>query len=225
MDARRRSAGRRLKIIGGRDRVGEHPLGKLPPERVVLALIIVFLLARAILAATLDFTVDESYTIANARHLALSYYDHPPAQSWIVYAFSAVLGEGHAIRLPFILLFAGSSWLLFCLTRRLFGAEAGVWSVLALNLSAFFTVSAGTFVVPDGPLLFCLLAAALVVARSLFPAADPPSPWATWLLAGLWIGLGGLSKYHAGLFALGLACFFASSPARRRIFLQPAPYV
>lgn len=183
-----------------------------------------FLIGRLVLAATLDFTVDESYTIANARHLALSYYDHPPAQSWIVYAFMPVLGEGHAIRLPFILLFAGSSWLLFCLTRRLFGAEAGVWSVLTLNLSAFFTVSAGTFVVPDGPLLFCLLAAACVIARSLFPSAEAPSPWRTWLLAGLWIGLGGLSKYHAALFALGLLGFFASMPARRGTLFHPAPY-
>jgi len=200
------------------------PSSRLRPDRAALSLIALFLLGRLVLAATLDFTVDESYTIANARHLALSYFDHPPAQSWIVHAFMPLLGEGHAIRLPFILLFAGSSWLLFDLTRQLFSGEAGVWSVLTLNLSVFFTASAGTLVVPDGPLLFCLLAAALVIARGLFPAVHPPSPWRTWLLAGLWIGLAGLSKYHAILFALGVLCFFASIPARRAVFLHPAPY-
>jgi 4-amino-4-deoxy-L-arabinose transferase-like glycosyltransferase len=187
-------------------------------------LILAFLIWRLIVAAALGFTVDESYTIAAARQLSLSYFDHPPAQYWIVHAFMPILGEGHAARLPFILLFAGSSWLLYEVTRQLFSAQAGVWAVLSLNLSAFFTLSAGGFIVPDGPLLFCLLAAALVLARGLFPKGHAPSPWRTWLLAGLWVGLAGLSKYHAVLFVFGLLCYFASVPKHRHVLLQPAPW-
>jgi hypothetical protein len=195
------------------------------PDAAVLALILAFLVFRLILAATLGFTVDESYTIANARDLSLSYFDHPPLHYWIVHAFMPILGEGHAARLPFILLFSLTSWLLYRLTCQLFSAEAGMWAVLSLNLSAFFTVSAGGWIVPDGPLLFCLVAAALVVARSQFPSGDTPSPWRTWLLAGLWIGLAGLSKYHAILFVLGLMLYFATIPERRQVLLHPAPWV
>jgi hypothetical protein len=194
------------------------------PDSAVLALILAFLMFRLILAATLGFTVDESYTIANARELSLSYFDHPPLHYWIVHAFMPFLGDGHAARLPFVLLFSVSSWLLYLLTRQLFDAEAGIWAMLSLNLSAFFTYSAGDWLVPDGPLLFCLLAAALAVARGLFPSGDAPSPWRTWLLAGLWIGLAGLSKYHAALFALGLLLYFATVPGRRRDLLHPAPW-
>ncbi len=195
------------------------------PDAAVLGIIVVCLAFRLILAATLGFAVDESYTIANARHLQLSYFDHPPLHYWIVHAFMPILGHGHALRLPFIVLFAGSSWLLYLLTRRLFGDWAGMWAVLALNLSAFFTVSVGGFIVPDGPLVFFLLAAALVLANAFFAVAAAPSPWRTWIVAGFCIGLAGLSKYHAVLFAFGLLLYLVSVPARRRVLLHPAPWV
>ncbi len=193
-------------------------------EAMVLGLIFAFLAFRLMVAAALGLGVDESYTIANARDLSLSYFDHPPLHYWIVHAFMPILGEGHAARLPFIILFAGSSWLLYLLTSRLFSARAGVWAVLALNLSAFFTVSAGGFVVPDGPLIFFLLAAALTLANAFFGGAAAPSPWRTWVLAGICIGLAGLSKYHAVLFVFGLLLYLASVPARRRVLLHPAPW-
>ncbi|MBP9604387.1 MAG: glycosyltransferase family 39 protein [Chromatiaceae bacterium] len=194
------------------------------PARAVLALIGAFLVLRLILAATLGLGVDETYTLANARDLSLSYFDHPPLHYWLIHLLMPVLGEGRAARLPFILLFAGSSWLLFALTRHLFGGQAGFWAVLALNLSAFFTLSGGGLV-PDGPLQFFLLAAALVLARGLFPVGDPPSPWTTWLFAGLWLGLAGLSKYHGALFALGLMIYLVSVPSRRPLLRHPAPWV
>ncbi len=195
------------------------------PDALALALIAAFLVCRLILAATLGFSVDESYTIANARELGLSYFDHPPLHYWIEHAFMPVLGEGHALRLPFVALFAGSTWLLYLFTRALFGGFAGVWAVLTLNLSAFFTLSAGSWIVPDGPLIFCLLAAALTVARAFFTEAEAPSPWRTWPLTALWLGLAALSKYHAVLFALSLFFYLVSMPQRRRVFLHPAPWI
>lgn len=256
------------------------------PVRLVLALIAFFLIFRLLIAATLGLGVDETYTLASARDLSLSYFDHPPLHYWLIHATTPWLGEGRAARLPFVLLFAGSSWLLFALTRHLFGAQAGVWAVIALNLSAFFTLSGGGLV-PDGPLQFCLLATALTLAKGLFPRAagatdfvDPvhparpagqvhpaestapvhledrpqpadchhpeeqahpadsaghahppgstspaPSPWRTWPLAGFWLGLAGLSKYHAALFALGLLGYLLSLPPRRRLLRHPAPWV
>ena len=206
------------------------PLGRdFPyPERVVLALIGFFLVFRLLIAATLGLGVDETYTLASARDLSLSYFDHPPLHYWLIHFTTPWLGEGRAARLPFVVLFAGTSWLLFALTRHLFGAQAGVWTVLALNLSAFYTLSGGGLV-PDGPLQFCLLAAALVLAKGLFPHAEvsvlAPSPWLTWTLAGLWLGLAGLSKYHAVLFALGLVVFLLTLPQRRALLRHPAPWL
>jgi 4-amino-4-deoxy-L-arabinose transferase-like glycosyltransferase len=207
-------------------KLGESPSRLLrAPDAAALVIIATSLLVRLAIAATLGFSVDESYTLANARQLSLSYFDHPPAQSWIAWAFIPFLGDGHALRLPFVFLFAGSSWLLYRLTGRLFGASAGVWAVLGLNLSAFFLLSPGTWIVPDGPLIFFQLAAALTLARAFFPDSAAPSPWATWILTGAFIGLAALSKYHAVLFGLGVLLYVLSMPDVRRVLLHPAPWL
>lgn len=199
------------------------------PERTVAALIVVFAAFRLILAATLGLGVDESYGIGVSHDFELSYFDYPPLTYWLIHFFIPLVGDGRALRLPFIALFAGSSWVLYLLTRHLFGRTAGVWAVLALNLSAFFTL-AGSSVLTDGPLIFCLVAAAYTIARSLFPADAAASPWRTapwwaWLVAGFWFGLAGLSKYHAALIAVGLLLYLASTPARWKIVLQPAVWI
>lgn len=199
------------------------PFADAAPERVVAALIFVFLVFHLILTATLGLGVDECYAIGVSHDLKLFYYDHPPLHYWIAHAFMPLLGDGRALRLPFVAMFAATSWLMYLLARQLFGARAGIWAVLALNLSAFFTL-AGGWVMPDGPLMLCLTAAAYTIARALFPFRAPPSPWWTWLSAGFWIGLAGVSKYHVVLFVVGLLAYVVSAPKRRSLMLSPAPW-
>jgi hypothetical protein len=195
------------------------------PARMALAQIVAFALARLALAATLGPGFDEAYTIVVARRLDLSYFDHPPLHQWIAHYAALALGEGAATRLPFVALFAATGWLTFALTRRLFGARAGLVALFALNVSAFFLVSAGGWVVPDGPLLFALAGAALTLAKLFFDAPSRRAVWGLWLAAGLWLGLAGLSKYSAALFVVGLVAFVALSPRQRRWFAHPAPYL
>src|ERR1700730_2305645 len=155
----------------------------------------------------MGFGFHASYTIAISRRLDLSYFDHPPLHQWLAHFSALILREGPALRLPFIALFAATGWLTFALTRDLFGARAGFWAVFGLNATAFFLVSAGSWVVPDGPLLLTLAAAALVFARLFFGRAEPGAAWRLWLAGGFWLGLAGLSKYNAVFFALGLLAF------------------
>jgi 4-amino-4-deoxy-L-arabinose transferase-like glycosyltransferase len=196
------------------------------PDRVALAIIAVFALLRLLLAATVGLSFDEAYTVSVAHSLDLSYYDHPPLQYWIAHLFLPLLGNGRVARLPFIALFAGTSWLLYRLTERLFHARAGVLAVLALNCSGCFTFGLGTMVEPDGPLMFATLAAALTLTRVLFPARETESTrLVVWLQSGLWIGVAALSKYHAVLFAAGLLLFLLSVPHQRRRLHGAAPWL
>ena len=199
----------------------------IKPTAAVTSIIAVFLAVRLVLMLAVGFGIDEAYTLASARSLRLSYFDHPPLHIWLAHLTSLLVGETLWVRLPFVLLFAASGWLLFLVTRHLYDSRAAVWSVLALNLSIFFTVSAGGWIVPDGILIFCLLAAVLTLLPVLIPKAGSKlaSPWRAWLLAGLWFGLAGLSKYNAVLIALGLVAFVVASPRHRRWLAHPAPYV
>ena len=67
-----------------------------------------------------------AYTIVVARGSILSYFDHPPLHQWIAHFAALPLGEGAATRLPFIALVRRDRLADFALTRRLFGARAGL---------------------------------------------------------------------------------------------------
>lgn len=196
------------------------------PARATLAVIAGALLLRLAMGAAIGLGTDESYTVAISRSLSWSYFDHPPLHQWLTHATALLLGEGRQVRLPFILLFAGTSWLLFLLTRRLYGASAGFWAVVTLNLAGFFTLSAGSWIVPDGLLLFFLALAAWALARECFPApGERRASFFNWLLAGMALGLAGLAKYHAALAALGLAVFLLATPRGRMAVRNPAPWL
>jgi 4-amino-4-deoxy-L-arabinose transferase-like glycosyltransferase len=194
--------------------------------RKVLWLILVMTLARLATAAAMGLGMDESYTTAISRDLHLSYFDHPPLHQWIAHFAGEAFGYGRWARLPFIALFAGSTWLMYRLGTRLFDEQAGLWAALALNLSIFFTVAAGEWVLPDGPLTFCELGATLTVVHILFPHENERErPWLLWLGAGVWLGLAALSKYQAATVGLGLALALVVLPQGRRRLMHPAPWI
>jgi hypothetical protein len=194
-------------------------------DRLAAAVIAGFLVARLIFANLLGPGIDESYTLAIARNLSLSYFDHPPLHQWIAHFAALTLGEGAATRLPFIFLFAATGWILYRLTGDLFGPRAATIALFSLNVAPFFFASAGTWVVPDGPLLFGLAVAGWALSRLFFLTAPDRSPvWGLWLLAGVGLGVAGLSKYSAALSAAGLTAFVLMAPKQRRWLTHPAPY-
>ena len=196
------------------------------PAALAAALILSCMALRLLLMLTVGFGNDEAYTIASARTLHLSYFDHPPLHLWLAHAAALAFGETRWVRLPFVVLFCATGWLVFLLTRRFYGGRAALWALLCLNLSPFFVLSAGGWVVPDGPLLPCLLAAVLAISGALFPRdGHPSSPWRAWTAGGLWLGLAGLSKYNAVLVAASLVAFVSVSPRHRHWLRHPAPYL
>ena len=196
-------------------------------DRAAVAILIGFLVARAVFAVMLGLGIDESYTVAISRRLALSYFDHPPLHLWITHFAARAAGETVVARAPFVVLFLATGWIAYRFAGRLFGPRAALIALFALNVTPFFFASAGSWIVPDGPLLFGLATAAWAASRVFFPEPrdDEASAWRFWLLAGVGLGLAGLSKYSAVLTAGGLAAFVLVSPRQRRWLKHPAPYV
>ncbi len=196
-------------------------------DRLAVAILMGFFVARAFFALMLGLGIDESYTVAISRGLALSYFDHPPLHLWITHFAARAAGENVVARAPFVVLFVATGWIAFRFASRLFGARAALIALFALNVTPFFFASAGSWIVPDGPLLFGLAAAAWAASRVFFPEPrdNEASAWRFWLLAGVGLGLAGLSKYSAVLSAGGLAAFVLLSPRQRHWLKHPAPYV
>src|SRR5262249_4345240 len=177
-------------------------------RRKVIAVILVSALARILLGATIGLGVDESYAVAVARPLSLSYFDHPPLVFWIVAGVERVFGTGHdaLLRLPFIALFCGTTWLMYRLTARMFGERAGLFAAVLVSIVPVFGVSEGGWVLPDGPLVFAMAACALSLSHIVSAAAESHARrW--WLAAGASTGVALLSKYHAVFLLVGALVF------------------
>ncbi len=192
-------------------------------RRALLWLLLAGALARLLLGWLLPWTYGESYYLASSRQLALSWYDQPPLSLWLIAATRWLLGETPLLlRLPAILLFALTTWLLARWSSAAFGPRAGFLAALLLNLSAVFGFSAGLLVQPDGLFFLLWLLSAWALWQAF--AAAPTEAWRRWLLAGLLLGLCLLCKYPAVLLAAGALIYLLSQPSARRWLRHPAPY-
>ncbi len=198
----------------------------LSPVRIVLLIIAISLLLRLTGAALLGLGVDESYAIAVSRVPSLSFFDHPPL-GFLLGRWAADLSGSEAgliVRAPYLLLSSGSIWLLYALSAKLFTPRAGTWAAAWFAVAPFFLVSAGSWIVPDGPLTFFLLIAAYLVCRIFFDE-KPARVWSMWLAAGAAFGLALLSKYQATLVGFGALVFLLSNRHARDWLCHPAPYL
>ena len=146
--------------------------------------------------------------------LSLGYFDHPPASWWLSWGAAHLFGSEAPIvvRLPFIALFALSTWLMYRL--------GGFWAALLLNLSPVFGVTTGTWVLPDGPLDCALLGAALCLVRAL-----ERGTLAWWIGTGLCAGLALFSKYSAALTIAGAGIYLLTSREHRRLLASVKPWL
>ncbi|MBV8228963.1 MAG: glycosyltransferase family 39 protein [Planctomycetaceae bacterium] len=190
----------------------------------LLGLIVVSGLLRLGWAASLGLGNDEAYHYLFTTHPDWSYFDHPPMLA-VVGSLGPALAGGEAsalrLRLGFVLLFAGSTWLMARLTSRFYGPGAGFLAALALNLSAYYTVAAGAFVLPDGPLLFFWL---LTLDRLAVALETPGRPW-PWVAVGLAWGGALLSKYHAVFLPAGTILYILLEPSARPWLRRRGPHL
>lgn len=152
---------------------------------------------RAWVVATngLNLYVDEAQYWYWAQDLAWGYYSKPPMIAAIIAATTSVCGDGEfCIRLGSLLLYPLSAWLLFLVGRKLFNPQVGWWAaVLFITLPAVSLSS--TLISTDVALFFFW-----VLALYAFVFALDSDSWDDWLLLGVALGLGMLSKYTMGIF-------------------------
>jgi len=208
-----------------------HTHANIDPEqatgsRDALVLIAVFLLLRLAVSWVFPATIDESYAIAVSRGWSLSYYDHPPVGFTLAHLMAWLTGTESIFvaRLPFVLAGVLSGWLVWDITRVAYGSRAAFWALAWYSVAPFFFISAGHFVVPDGPLNLALLATLRLVLPDLLAPARPLHAW-RWLAAGICFAVALASKYQAGLFGASALAFLLASPPHRRLLASPVLWI
>jgi hypothetical protein len=200
-----------------------------------LLLIIITLLSRLVIISFTGLGVGESSYFRSAKYLQLSYLEHPPLFFWIGGLAIRLLGENtFALRLPTVLMFAGTSWFLYQIGKRLFSVWAGFFAVLLVNISFVFTVSVACWFQPDAPLMFFWTACIYCIIQTIHPLEDYHTAivlrknyktYFGWILVGITLGFASLSKYHIIFLIIGVFVFFLSHKEQRHWIWHPGPYI
>ena len=172
-----------------------------------MLLIAAFTLLRLLLAAVTPLLPQEAYYWSWSRHLAGSYFDHPPLASWMIALSTAVFGSTvFGIKSAAVVWSLGWNLLWLRLILDMYGdRRLALWSLLALNLTLVYEAY-GIGPTPDGPLLFGWVGTIWAVWRA---SASGRARW--WLLAGAFAGLGMLGKYSAVLLLVVVLLYLATS--------------
>jgi 4-amino-4-deoxy-L-arabinose transferase-like glycosyltransferase len=176
---------------------------------------------RLFIAGDVPLAYGESYYLASVRQLDWSWFDQPPLTLWAIGLTQWLFGEDSwlLLRLPQLFCFALLGWRLFAFTAQHYGGRAGFLALLLLELSAVFGMTAAWLIQPDA--LFFLLW--WLTVEALWRALSRGG-WASWLLAGLLLGLTLLAKYPGVLLGLGLLGYLLAWPSHRAWLLRPQPY-
>ncbi|WP_404406010.1 ArnT family glycosyltransferase [Pelagibacterium halotolerans] len=201
-------------------------VGPFTPAQATLILIAVTFILRMIGAAAIGWGTGEAYYLASARVPALSYFDQPPLSLWTIWATMTLTGSENVlvIRLPFIAMFAVSTWLIYLIGKRLHSPLGGFYAALIVNACVLFSLSIGSWTQPDAPMLLFWLATFLVLV-GIFFGDGGEQPYRNWAMAGVLLGLTFLSKYHAAFLVAGTGLFVLLNRDARRWLFHPAPYL
>jgi 4-amino-4-deoxy-L-arabinose transferase-like glycosyltransferase len=147
-----------------------------------------------------DLYPDEAQYWVWAQHLSVGYYSKPPMVAWLIAASTQIFGDnGPAVRLLSPLLHFATAMTIYGCARRLYDLRTGFWSAITYAALPGVTVSA-TIMSTDAPMLLCWAVALFAFLRA---RAGDDRRW--WLVVGIAVGLGLLSKYAM---AYWLLCAF-----------------
>ncbi|BDG05862.1 glycosyltransferase family 39 protein [Anaeromyxobacter oryzae] len=188
------------------------------PSGTVARIVLAGAAVRLVLAAVVPLSVDEAYYSDWARHLQPGYLDHPPLVAWLMAGGLRLLGHSAlAARVPAVALQAATTLLAASLARARGGERAAVAAALVLQAAPLFSLGA-TLMTPDAPLAFAWAGTLWALERAL----RRDRRW--FVAAGLFLGVGALSKLTAGLLGVAVLAALVATRDGRRALATPWPW-
>ena len=198
------------------------PLQRSPGKNEALAPTAVVLIVGALTilrlwaAAHAGLAPDETYYWLWSRTPAFGYADHPPMIAWWIWLSTRVLGDtALGIRALPILSALVTSVAVYGIATQLWSRSIALRAALWFNAMVLIGVGA-IFATPDAPSTM-FWALAVWVLSAIFRTKRS---W-LWILAGLFAGLGCVSKYTNLFFGLGIVAWLLIDPAGRHWFRSP----
>ena len=186
-----------------------------------LLTIILLVCIRLVFIFTLNLSDDEAYYWQYARHLSLSYYEHPPLVAWSNYLMMKLFGStAYAVRMSAFLYSIGDSILVWLIAGTILQDKMKAFlSVLALNIIPAYAIG-GLMMLPDAPLGFFWLLTLYFLMKVFLDGKGQ-----YWYAAGVALGLDMLSKYHSVFIPVSALLFMIVSKEDRKWFRDARPYI
>jgi dolichol-phosphate mannosyltransferase len=194
--------------------------GKEPWHRLGVALIAYAFVLRLVYAGSVELMPEEAYYWNYSRHLDFGYLDHPPMVAWLIRLGTAVFGQTEfGVRAGALCCGAVTSVFVYKLARNLFGEASAVAALLLAQALPYFFLS-GLLTTPDAPLVAAWAASLYFLERALIG-----NQARAWWLAGIFLGLGMISKYSIAILAPVTMVFMVWDPPSRHWWRRVHPYV
>lgn len=162
--------------------------------------------------------VEEAYYWNYAQHLDFSYLDHPPMVALLIKISTAVFGTNEfAVRMTSLICWMLMAFFSYKLTDAI-NHGAGPYALMLLAILPFFFLQS-LVITPDMPLLVCWSATLYCLYRTLILNESN-----YWYAAGIWLGLGMLSKYTISLLGPATLFYMITVPTARAWFKRKEPY-
>lgn len=195
-------------------------------RKAMFWLIAITTIFRLIGAGSIDLILGESYYLASARVLHWSYFDQPPLSLWMIWATKNLFQTDNTfvLRLPFVLMFSMSTWIIYRIGARYRSEWTGFFAALVMSISILFSLSIGSWLQPEAPLmLFWLLTCWALI--TVFFDDNEDDALRKWLWVGVLLGFTFLSKYHAIFLIFGAGIYALTTAKDRKWIIRPGPYL
>lgn len=168
----------------------------------------------------IDLSGDEALYWEWSRNPDVNYYAKGPVVAYLIWLGTALLGHTPlGVRAPAVLISFLSSLVLYRLGSRICNRKVGFLSALLLQIVPVISLQSIGMTI-DPPLFLLWLCSLLIFHR-----ACGDNRRRDWLLLGVTIGVGLLTKYTMALFYVCALLYLLTDIQRRKILRQPMAYV
>jgi len=183
-----------------------------------------------ITSGVIDLSPDEAHYWEWSRRLDLSYYSKGPMIAYLIALGTTVSGDNvFGIRIMAVILSALSSVLMYKLGKKMFDELTGTAAAILLQVIPLFSAFGVLFTIDSPFIFFWILSLYLFWKVINHPPVSPLGKGGIkggyWLLLGISIGLGLLTKYTMAFFYLCAFFFLIASKENRKLLFTKEPYI
>ncbi len=156
---------------------------------------------------------DEAQYWSWSKTFALGYYSKPPMVAWLINLTTSLCGEDEfCVRLSSPIVHAITSIVIYFIAKELYDRKVAIYSAITYLTLPAVTVSSAIISTDPSLLMFWAFATLCFIKAIKYENLF----W--WVFAGIFGGLGMLSKYNMLIFLVSTFLYLAASQAHRKVF-------